>query len=157
MFRLNLHGISKTREVKMTEQELQKHQKWLRQKYGNDGDDVFHQAWIYAQRYGGIEKVNQNLFGLLCRWAARELKKHEMHEIPFSCLVQENADQTDEVEFDPEDPAWEKDFVAIEEREEIEKLQGQWFLNALLKAAEPKPSKVTTDADIHREQMKLFV
>jgi len=140
----------------MTEQELQKYQKWLRQKYGNDGDDVFHQAWIYAQRYGGIEKVNQNLFGLLCREAVRELFRHRAHEVPFSHLMQENQDQTDEVEFDPEDPAWEKDFVAIEEREEIEKTYGKWLLNALLKTADknPKPSKVTTDRiDM---QMELF-
>ena len=122
----------------MTEQELARHQKWLMLKYGDDGDDVFQQAYLYALKYGNIEKVNQSLFGFLCRWAARELKKHEIHEIPFSCLSIENQDRSDEIEFDPEDPAWEKNFQAIEERDEIEKKYGQWLLNALLKVAEPK-------------------
>ena len=140
----------------MTEQQLVRHQKWLRLKYGyDDGEDIFHQAWIYAQGYGGIEKVNQSLFSKLCKWAARELKKHEMHEIPFSFLVAQNEDQTDFAEFDPEDPMWKKDFDAIEQREEIAVRYGQWLLDALLNATtEPKPNKVTTDRiDI---QMELF-
>jgi len=129
----------------MTEQELQKHRRWLLSRYGVDGEEIFQQACVYAMQYG-IEKTNQNLFGLLCRWAARELKKHEMHEIPFSCLSIENADQTDEMEYDPEDPMWRKDFDAIENREEIQKIHGQWFLNALIKTAtKPKPSKVTSN------------
>ena len=103
----------------MTEQELNRHRKWCRFRYGIDGEDVFQLAWVYAQGYGGIEKVNQSLFSKLCKWAARELKKHEMHEIPFSFLVAQNEDQTDFAEFDPEDPMWKKDFDAIEEREEI--------------------------------------
>ena len=141
----------------MTEEQIIKHKKWCRCKYGTDGEDIFHQAWIYAQGYGGIEKINQSLFGLLCRWAARELKKHEMHEIPFSCLVAQNEDQTDFAEFDPEDPMWKKDFDAIEEREEIAVRYGQWLLNALLKAVtKPKPSMVTTDCTyVCGEQIKL--
>jgi hypothetical protein len=146
----------------MTKEQLQKHQKWLRLKYGNDGEDIFQQACVFAiQGYGDIENTNQNLFGLLCRWAAREIRKHEKYEIPFSCLRCENEDQTDEVEFDPEDPMWEKDFDAIEEREEIAVRYGQWLLNALLKAAEPEPSMVTTDStyvcgeQICGEQIKL--
>ena len=126
-------------------------------KYGYiDGEDVFQKACEMAiQEYGGIGNVNQSLFGLLARWAAREIRKHERYEIPFSCLRQENQDLTDEMEFEPEDPAWEKSFAAIENIEEIQKIHGQWLLNALLKTAtEPKPHKVTTDhSDI---QMELF-
>jgi len=143
----------------MTEQELARHQKWLRLKYGNDGEDIFQQACVFAiQGYGDIENTNQNLFGLLCRWAAREIRKHEKYEVPFSCLVAQNEDQTDETEFDPEDPTWRKDFDAIENMEEIEKTYGNWLLDALLKAVEPepKPSKVTTDCTYVEEQMKLF-
>jgi DNA-directed RNA polymerase specialized sigma24 family protein len=140
----------------MTEQELGWHRKWLRFKYGNDdGEDIFQTAYMIAmERYTGIDRVNQNLFGLLCREAARVLLYHEKHEIPFSCLVQENNDQTDSVEFDPADEKWQKEYIAIEEREEIEKMHGKWLLNALLKAAEPKPSKVTPP---HKNiQMELF-
>jgi len=125
----------------MTEQELSRHQKWLRLKYGYDGEDIFQLAWIYAQGYGGIEKVNQSLFSKLCKWAARELFSYRAHEVPFSCLSTENADQTDEMEYDPMDTEWEKDFVAVEEREEVTKKYGQWLLNALLKATEPKPAR----------------
>ena len=142
----------------MTEQQLQKHQKWLRLKYGYDGEDIFQTAYMIAmERYTGIDRVNQNLFGLLCLEAARQLQYAEKHEIPFSCLRQENQDQTDEIEFDPEDPAWEKNFQAIEERDEIEKKYGQWLLNVLLKTAtEPQKNMVTTDRiDVCGEQMKF--
>jgi len=127
----------------MTEQQLARHQKWLRLKYGDiDGEDIFQQACVFAiQRYGDIENTNQNLFGLLCRWAARELKRHEKYEVPFSCLIVENQDQSDEIEFDPEDPTWQKEYDAIENREEIQKIYGQWLLSALLSIAEPKPAK----------------
>ena len=143
----------------MTEQELNRHRKWLMQKYGYiDGEDIFQRACEMAiRKYKKIEKVNQSLFGFLCRWAAREIKKHERYEIPFSCLSIENSDQADEVEFDPMDTEWEKDFVAIEEKDEIEKKYGQWFLNALLSAAEkPQKNMVTTDCIGIDMQMKLF-
>ena len=142
----------------MTEEQLQKHQKWLRLKYGTEGEDIFQQACVFAiQRYGDIENTNQNLFGFLCRWAAREIKKHERYEVPFSCLSIENSDKADEVEFDPETPEWEKDFVAIEEKDEIEKKYGQWFLNALLSyAKKPQKNMVTTDCAVYRKQIKLF-
>ena len=142
----------------MTKEQLQKHQKWLRLKYGIDSEDIFQQAYmIVLKRYGNVEKVNQNLFGNICREAAREIQKHERYEIPFSYLSIENSDQTDEVEFDPEDPMWRKDFDAIEEREEIAVRYGQWLLNALLKAVtKPKPSMVTTDCTyVCGEQIKL--
>ena len=137
----------------MTEQELNRHRRWCRFRYGIDGEDVFHQAWIYAQGYGGIEKINQSLFSKLCKWAARELKKHEMHEIPFSFLVAQNEDQTDFAEFDPEDPMWKKDFDAIEEREEIAVRYGQWLLNALLSAT--KNSKPAKEKEEKEEQLQF--
>jgi len=144
----------------MTEQQIDRHRKWLMQKYGYiDGEDIFQRACEMAiRKYKKIEKVNQSLFGFLCRWAAREIRKHERYEIPFSCLRCENEDQTDEVVFDPEDPTWRKNFDAIESREEIEKTYGKWLLDALLNAAaeNPKPSKVTTDCTYVEEQMKLF-
>ena len=141
----------------MTEEQLQKHQKWLRLKYGNDGEDVFQQAYMIAiQRYG-IEKINQSLFGKICREAARQLQYAEKHEIPFSYLAHENIDQTNEMPFDLEDMEWKRPYIAIEEQEEIEKTYGKWLLNSLLKAAtEPKPSKVTTDCTyVCGEQIKL--
>jgi len=142
----------------MTEQELGRHRRWCRQKYGNDGDEIYREAYTIAlERYKTIDKVNQSLFGLLCREAAREIQKHERYEIPFSYLVTENQDQTDEVEYDPEDPEWRKNFDAIESREEIEKTYGNWLLNALLKATtEPPKNMVTTDCTYVKEQMKLF-
>jgi hypothetical protein len=142
----------------MTEEQLTKHKKWCRCKYGNDGDEIYREAYTIAlERYKTIEKVNQSLFGFLCRWAAREIRKHEKYEVPFSWLRYENEDQTDEMEYDPEDPEWEREYIAIEEREEVEKLYGKWLLSALLNAAEnPKPSKVTTDCTYVEEQMKLF-
>ena len=146
----------------MTKEQLQKHQKWLKLKYGNDGEDIFQQACVFAiQGYGDIENTNQNLFGLLCRWAARELKRHEKYEVPFSFLQREKEDREEIAEFDFADPTWEKQYIAIEEREEVAKTYGQWLLNALLKAAEPEPSMVTTDStyvcgeQICGEQIKL--
>jgi hypothetical protein len=61
------------------------------------------------------------------------------------------------VEYDPEDPEWQKEYIAIEKREEIQKIHGQWLLNALLKAVtKPKPSMVTTDCTyVCGEQIKL--
>jgi len=143
----------------MTEQELLKHRKWCKQRWNGNGDDVFQGACLTAiKRYGDITRINQSLFGFLCLEAAREIRKHEKYEVPFSCLVAQNEDQTDETEFDPEDPTWRKDFDAIENMEEIEKTYGNWLLDALLKAVEPepKPSKVTTDCTYVEEQMKLF-
>jgi DNA-directed RNA polymerase specialized sigma24 family protein len=143
----------------MTEEQLQKHQKWLRLKYGIDGEDIFQRACEMAiRKYKKIEKVNQSLFGLICRWAAREIRKHEKYEIPFSCLQTENKDREEFAEFEVGDPTWEKQYIAIEEREEVTKKYGQWLLNALLKAAtEPNPSMVTTDCTyVYEKQMKLF-
>jgi len=126
----------------MTEQELNRHRKWCIFKYGNDGEEIYREAYTIAlERYQMIEKVNQNLFGLICREAARELFGYRRYEVPFSCLIVENQDQSDEIEFDPEDPTWQKEYDAIENREEIQKIYGQWLLSALLSIAEPKPAK----------------
>jgi hypothetical protein len=141
----------------MKEQELVKHRKWLMQRWNGNGEDVFQQAYLLAiQRYEDIEKVNQSLFGKICKEAARQLQLHKEYEIPFSHLTRENSDQTDEVEFDPIDPAWQKKYDAIENREEIEKLHGKWLLNALLSTVEkPKKNMVTTDRI--NMQMELFI
>ena len=126
----------------MTEEQLTKHRKWCIFKYGNDGEEIYREAYTIAlERYKTIEKVNQNLFSKICREAAREIRKHEKYEVPFSCLIVENQDQSDEIEFDPEDPTWQKEYDAIENREEIQKIYGQWLLSALLSIAEPKPAK----------------
>jgi DNA-directed RNA polymerase specialized sigma24 family protein len=139
----------------MTEQQLERHRKWCRCKYGIDGEDIFQRACEMAiRKYKKIEKVNQSLFGLICRWAARELFSYRAHEIPFSCLSTENADQTDEMEYDPMDPEWEKDFVVVEEREEIEKIHGKWLLNALLSATEPKTIPAREE-EKEEEQLKF--
>jgi len=139
----------------MTEQELNRHRKWLMQKYGYiDGEDIFQLACVFAiQRYGDIENTNQNLFGLLCRWAARELKRHEKYEVPFSCLQTENKDREEIAEFDFADPTWEKQYIAIEEREEVAKTYGQWLLNALLSAT--KNSKPAKEKEEKEEQLQF--
>ena len=141
----------------MTEQELDRHQKWCKQRWKGNGDDVFQEACMIAiKRYGDITRINQSLFGLLCLEAARQLQYAEKHEIPFSYLAHENIDQTNEMPFDLEDMEWKRPYIAIEEQEEIEKTYGKWLLNSLLKAAtEPKPSKVTTDCTYVEEQMKF--
>jgi len=141
----------------MTEQDLNRHRRWCKQKWNGNGDDVFQAAFLIAMERYGIDKVNQSLFGKICREAARVLLYHEKHEIPFSCLQTENKDREEFAEFDPKTPEWEKDFVAIEEKDEIEKKYGQWFLNALLSAAEkPQKNMVTTDCIGIDMQMKLF-
>jgi DNA-directed RNA polymerase specialized sigma24 family protein len=129
----------------MTEKELQKHKKWLMQKYTIDGEDIFQQACVIAlKRYETIENINQSLFGKICLEAARQLMRHHKHEIPFSCLVHEEADETGQIEFDLQDPEWERDFISIEKRAEIAARYGQWFLNLLARIdTEPRPSKVT--------------
>jgi|YNPBryunderm2012_1023409.scaffolds.fasta_scaffold10683_2 succinate dehydrogenase/fumarate reductase flavoprotein subunit len=139
----------------MTEQKLERHRKWCRLRYGIDGEDIFHQAWIYAQGYGGIEKVNQSLFSKLCRWAAREIRKHEKYEIPFSCLQTENEDREEFAEFDFADPTWAKQYIAIEEREEVAKTYGQWLLNALLSATEPKPARKEEEKEEEQLQFEF--
>jgi len=138
----------------MTEQQLARHQKWLKLKYGTESEDIFQQACVFAiQRYGDIENTNQNLFGLLCRWAARELKRHEKYEVPFSCLQTENKDREEIAEFDFADPTWEKQYIAIEEREEVAKTYGQWLLNALLSAT--KNSKPAKEKEEKEEQLQF--
>jgi len=140
----------------MTEQELGKNRKWCMFKYGIDGEDIFQRACEMAMKYGGIEKVNQYLFGLLCRWAAREIRKYEKYEVPFSHLTQENKDREEFAEFDPEDPMWRKDFDAIEEREEVAKKYGQWLLDALMKTAEtPKPAKKEEEKEEEQLQFEF--
>ena len=140
----------------MTEQELGRHRRWCKQKWNGNGDDVFQAAFLIAMERYGIDKVNQSLFGKICREAARQLQYAEKHEIPFSYLAHENIDQTNEMPFDLEDMEWKRPYIAIEEQEEIEKTYGKWLLNSLLKAAtEPKPSKVTTDRTIYEKQMKF--
>jgi uncharacterized protein len=141
----------------MTEQELLKHQKWCKQRWNGNGDDVFQEAYLIAiKRYGDITRINQSLFGLLCLEAAREIQKHERYEIPFSCLAQENEDREEFAEFDFTDPTWKRQYIAIEEREEVAKTYGQWLLNALLKATtEPPKNMVTTDRTIYEKQMKF--
>jgi len=141
----------------MTEQDLNRHRRWCKQKWNGNGDDVFQAAFLIAMERYGIDKVNQSLFGKICREAARQLQYAEKHEIPFSYLAHENIDQTNEMPFDLEDMEWKRPYIAIEEQEEIEKTYGKWLLNSLLKAAtEPKPSKVTTDCTyVCGEQIKL--
>jgi len=141
----------------MTEQELNRYRRWCKQKWNGNGEDVFQQACLIAMERYGIDKVNQNLFGLLCREAARQLQYHQKYEIPFSYLAHENTDQTNEMPFDLEDMEWKRPYIAIEEQEEIEKIHGKWLLNALLKAVtEPPKNMVTTDRTVYGEQMKLF-
>jgi hypothetical protein len=139
----------------MTEQELNRHRKWLMQKYGYiDGEDIFQLACVFAIQEYGIEKTNQNLFGLLCRWAARELKRHEKYEVPFSCLAHKNQNQDDEIPFDPMDTEWEKQYRMIEEREDLQKIYGQWLLDALLKSAEFKTEPAREE---EKEEQLQFV
>ena len=111
----------------MTEQQLQKQLRWCRARYNGLGDDVFQEACLLAlERYQTLDNVNSSLFSLLCREAFRNL---HTKEIPFTEGGAQSEDSDRLVDFP--DPRSMQEFVAIEERDEIEKLYGREFLQAL--------------------------
>jgi DNA-directed RNA polymerase specialized sigma24 family protein len=72
---------------RMTQEQLEKHLRFCRQLWNGYGEDIFQEACLIAlQRYKTLNNVNQSLFKLLCKEAARKLLKHQKYEIPFSQL-----------------------------------------------------------------------
>jgi hypothetical protein len=78
----------------MTQEQLLKHLQFCRWIWNGYGEDVFQEACLIAlQRYKSLDNVNQALFGLICKEAARKLLKHKKFEITFSQLSQSYFDE----------------------------------------------------------------
>jgi DNA-directed RNA polymerase specialized sigma24 family protein len=80
--------------VDMTQEQLLRHLDYCKWRWNGYGEDVFQEACLLAlKRYKTLENINQNLFGLLCREAARNLLKHKKFEITFSQITQSYFDE----------------------------------------------------------------
>lgn len=78
----------------MTQEQLLKHLQYCKFAWNGYGEDIFQEACLIAlQRYKSLDKVNQALFGLICKEAARNLLKHRKFEITFSQLPQSYFDE----------------------------------------------------------------
>ena len=77
----------------MTQEQLLKHLQYCKWLWNGYGEDVFQEACLIAlQRYNSLDNVNQNLFGFLCKEAARKLLRHRKFEITFSQITQSYFD-----------------------------------------------------------------
>jgi len=71
----------------MTQEELLKQLQFCKARWNGWREDVFQEACLIAlNRYEALKNVNQSLFGLLCREAARKLLRHKRFEVCFSEL-----------------------------------------------------------------------
>ena len=78
----------------MTQEQLLKHLQYCKWLWNGYGEDVFQEACLIAlQRYNSLDNVNQNLFGFLCKEAARKLLRHRKFEITFSQITQSYFDE----------------------------------------------------------------
>jgi len=86
----------------MTQEQLLKQLQFCKWMWNGWGEDVFQEACVIAlKRYGSFENVNQSLFNLLCKEAARNLRRHEKYEICFSQLqYQQEKDDSEDNKFD---------------------------------------------------------
>jgi hypothetical protein len=117
----------------MTQEQLLKQLQFCKWKWNGWGEDIFQQACLIAlERYKSFKNVNQKLFRLLCKEAARNLRRHEKYEICFSQLQyqQENEDDRFDFEnmiFDFEnmivDPRFDTDLIFDEIFDEIKKVK----------------------------------
>jgi DNA-directed RNA polymerase specialized sigma24 family protein len=74
------------REI-MTKEQLLKHLQFCKVVWNGFGEDIFQEACLIAlQRYHSLNNVNQSLFSLLCKEAARKLLKHKKYETTFTQL-----------------------------------------------------------------------
>ena len=73
--------------AEMTQEQLLRLQQFCKSVWNGYGEDVFQEACLIAlQRYKTLDNVNQFLFKLLCKEAARKLLKPRKYEITFSQL-----------------------------------------------------------------------
>jgi hypothetical protein len=85
----------------MTQEQLLRHLQYCKHKYNGYGEDVFQQACLIAlQRYKSFDNVNQALFGLICKEAARTLLKHKKFEILFSQIQKDYFFNEEEINFE---------------------------------------------------------
>jgi hypothetical protein len=114
----------------MTQEQLLRHQQFCKSVWNGYGEDVFQEACLIAlQRYKTLDNVNQKLFGLLCKEAARKLLKHQKHEIAFSQL--QNFEETlntladprsDDILLDDDfdfDEVQDNDFVSFSDKKQL--------------------------------------
>jgi DNA-directed RNA polymerase specialized sigma24 family protein len=116
----------------MTQEQLLKYLHHCKWRWNGWGEDVFQEACLIAlQRYKTLDNVNQFLFKLLCKEAARKLLKHQKHEIAFSQL--QNFEETLNTLADPcstdtlltdtndfdFDEALDNDFVSFSDKKQL--------------------------------------
>jgi len=109
----------------MTQEQLLKHLQYCKHKWNGYGEDVFQQACLIAlQRYKSFDNVNQSLFGLICKEAARKLLKHQKFEIAFSQIQKGYFSNEEEINFedtlaDPHATAFDDDFASFADKEQL--------------------------------------
>jgi DNA-directed RNA polymerase specialized sigma24 family protein len=85
----------------MTQEQLLKQLCYCKSRYNGWGEDVFQEACVIAlERYKSLNNVNQSLFQLLCREAARRILKHRNFEITFSQLQSYSGNDEEEDDFE---------------------------------------------------------
>jgi hypothetical protein len=78
----------------MNNKQLLKHLQYCKSGWDGYGEDILQEACLIAlQRYRSLDCVNQSLFGLLCKEAARKLLKYKKYEITFSQLFSNEEDE----------------------------------------------------------------
>ena len=114
----------------MTQEQLLKHREFCKSRWNGYGEDVFQEACLIAlQRYKSFDNVNQALFGLICKEAARNLLKHKKFEIPFSQIQKGYFSNEEEKNFEDTlaDPhatfAFDDDFASFADKEQLPLLQ----------------------------------
>jgi hypothetical protein len=85
----------------MTQEQLLKQLRVCKNRWNGWGEDVFQEACVISiKRYGSLNNVNQALFQLLCKEAARKLLKHRNFEITFSQLQSYSGNDEEEDDFE---------------------------------------------------------
>jgi hypothetical protein len=113
----------------MTQEQLLKQLQFCKYIWNGWGEDVFQEACVIAlKRYGSLENVNQKLFNLLCKEAARNLRRHEKYEICFSQLqYQQEKDDSEDDRFDFEnmivDPRFDTGYLIFDNFDGIKKVK----------------------------------
>jgi DNA-directed RNA polymerase specialized sigma24 family protein len=129
----------------MTQEQLLRQLAYCKSRWNGWGEDVFQEACVIAlERYKSLNNVNQALFQLLCREAARRILKHRNFEITFSQLQSYFDDDKEEDDFenmiaDPRPPdvcdacdacddAYDDDFISFADKEQLQEKSFQLTL-----------------------------
>jgi len=110
----------------MTQEQLLKQLQFCKYIWNGWGEDVFQQACLIAlERYKSFENVNQKLFRLLCKEAARNLRRHEKYEICFSQLKDQQKNEDDGFDFENMivDPRFDTGYLIFDNFDEIKKVK----------------------------------